>query len=805
MKEGLARAWTLLSSPQAPPPPLPQGYLPPPSDPVPSPIPGGVEPSREELRCWRNEVESFACSLPPDDATLFRAGHRLSRSSFDAMVAALPNGVAAERGLRIAGPPASGPVAPSLAALLVLMDSWHFLDPLLLEVCCDMRLHGMSLAFAGPTTPTAPPKVQPPNMFKPGSGAEAIAKALVDADIKAGNATGFFDALPRGVPVAIPMGLVPKGSVPDPSYSDPAAWRLIHNWSHVGLTPNGSISNLTESVVSSMQPLSLVLEDFALACGPRGNPGACAVKADWKAAYTLNGIAESDLWQMWSCFESGCYRRDVGAFGHKTVGFRHELRAKQTASLLALHQARQSYAGTDPLLVPSLRSYDPGPGPPPAGGFGSLRAATIFSPLGKTRLANLSSPASASAGPPGPRLDFKRWVDDWVRFYCTGLEAQRADACLALLHRRYGIPLSPKKHFVSSATDFGGVLFDCLSAIVSVPPEKCLRYAALVAALLRSAPPSLALWRQFLGSAVWACAVFPLGASFLTASFRAFHATARAGRPLPVPPAAVRELRFWAAVLKSVPASRVVFSTKRASDPSAADVIVMVDWSPNEGKQRIGIAVLSHGLFASLPIPSWFLRKFPVSSTSNCPSSPAYEAFAVVAYLHSFPHVASNGVSFVFSDNQSFLARTSELSSKGSPALDAALQLLALASLRTNAHLAYGFVESADNFSDPLSRDDIQAFHSRVLSAGISKQFLQHSPPSLQPPDWWRSLPASSPPPSLLRPSTRISQASARTVRFATPVVLGPTTSFPPTPASSSPSLRSSSSKGKRQGRQARP
>ena len=805
MKEGLARAWALLDSPQESPPPLPPDYSPPPSDPSPAPIPGGLSPSPEEERRWRKEVEAFARSLPRVDEVLFRSGHRLSRSSFDTMVAALPPGVAAERGLRIAGPPTTGPVTPSLSALLVLLDSWHFLDPLLLEVCCDMRLHGMSLAFAGPSSPTTPPVVQPPNMFKPGSAAEAIAKTLVSADIKAGKATGFFAALPQGVPVAIPMGLVPKGAVPDPSFSDPDAWRLIHNWSHDGLSPDGSISSLTESVSSSMQPLSLVLDDFALACGPRGNPNARAVKADWKAAYTLNGIAESDLWQMWSCFDSGSYRRDVGAFGHKTVGFRHELRAKQTASLLALLQARLSRAGMAPARLPPLPSYDSGFGTVPAEGFGSLRSATIFSPLGKARLASLSKLPSPPAGLPGPRLDFKRWVDDWVRFYGTGLEAQRADSCLALLHRRYGIPLSPTKHFFSTSTDFGGVLFDCGSAIVSVPPIKCARYAALVAALRRAAAPSLALWRQFLGSAVWACAVFPLGASFLLASFRAFHAATRAGHPLPVPPAADRELRFWAAVLKSVPASRVVFSTKRAKDPAAADVIVMVDWSPCGGKQCIGIAVLSHGLFASLPIPPWFLRRFPVSPTSSSPSSPAYEAFAVVAYLHSFPDVAANGVSFIFSDNQSFLARTSELSSKGSPALDAALQLLALASLRTNAHLAFGFVESADNFSDPISRDDVQAFHARVLSAGISRRFLRRNPPSLLPPDWWRSLPTSSPPPSLRRRSPRTSQASTRTVRFATPVVSDPTISSLPTPASSSPSRRSFSSKGKRQGLQTKP
>ena len=155
--QGLRRAKELLANPRPRRPAL-RSYSPPVAPTTVTPVPGGCDPSPAELAAWKAEVESFAGLLPSDDAALFRSGHRLSSAVFSATVAALPPGVAASRGLRIAGPPPSGPRAPVLADLLWLADAWYFVDPLLLEVTADMRLHGMHLAINGPI-PLPPPSL----------------------------------------------------------------------------------------------------------------------------------------------------------------------------------------------------------------------------------------------------------------------------------------------------------------------------------------------------------------------------------------------------------------------------------------------------------------------------------------------------------------------------------------------------------------------------------------------------------------------------------------------------------------------
>ena len=730
--QGLRRAKELLANPR-PRRPVLRSYSPPIAPTTVTPVPGGCDPSPAELATWKAEVDSFADLLSSEDAALFKSGHRLSATVFAAAVTALPPGVAASRGLKIAGPPPSGPRAPVLADLLWLADAWFFVDPLLLEVTADMRLHGMNLAINGSIP--LPPPFPPGNMFRQNSPAERIAKQLVDEDIAAGRSEGY-GPLPSDVPAAIPMGLVPKGAIPDPDFLHPDRHRLIRNWSHRDLTHTGSLSDRTDHVSSSMQKLSLAVDDFARACV---SPGAQAVKIDWRSAYSLSRVAPSSQWAMWSCFsDQECFVRTTGDFGMMSCGFRHELRAKVFVSLAQVMQHRilVDQAGSCQILPPRRRP--PGLGLPPAGGFGSLADATVFSPLGKIRLSALL--ASRPVPPLGftyPILSFLRWVDDFISFLGSLRDASAADAAITMLHRRYAIPVHPKKHFVDPISEFGGVLFDCPSARVSVPRDKCANYRKIALALLRASVVSLVNLQKFIGCAVWASAVFPVASSFMRHLFAALRGAQHSGhnRPFKLSHLARRELKFWCAVFKDIPSSRAAFVSPSVSSPASADVIVAFDWNPAAGQHLVGIAVLSHGLYTIAKVPPWFLKRHPAMS------SPALEAMGYFLYVTCFPDIAADCVSFCFNDNLAFIQRAPELSSVNSTAFDSALQLGAFEALRINARCFFAFVDTTNNDSDSLSRDHPQEFEAKLRSRGFSHQFSLRSPASPSPPTLWRLLP----------------------------------------------------------------
>ena len=287
------------------------------------------------------------------------------------------------------------------------------------------------------------------------------------------------------------------------------------------------------------------------------------------------------------------------------------------------------------------------------------------------------------------------------------------------------------------------MLFDCLTGLASVPDDKCLRYLATIDSLLEG-PPSSKLLDKHLGSMVWASLIFPTIQKFTPFSFAFQGALTSSRLPLPLPPRVREELLFLKSVLTSCPRSRVAALT--ASSPEDAAVIVHVDWAPAErGVQQIGIAVLSHGLYAITQVPDWFLEAYPVSigvDGSSNPSSPTFEAFCVVSYLACFPDLAANQVSFIYTDNDPFLLRSSLFTSSGSPSMDAALKLGALSALSLNAHIVVQRVPTDLNISNWLTHSQMPKFQQALKSAGISRQFWPRSPvlPTL-PSSWILPLP----------------------------------------------------------------
>jgi hypothetical protein len=590
-------------------------------------------------------------------------------------------------------------------------------------------------------------------MFKAGSPQEKLAKQKVDADIAKGRSTGYFPDLPPGCPFAVPMGLVPKGSSPDPDFTDADSHRLIRNWSDPRLTARGSVTANVDKIKSSMMTPVHVLRSFhkAILAAKKKGTRPCAAKTDWKGAYGNNAIAHGHLWQMASCFEKhGCFLRLVGDFGHATCGYRHELRAKYILTLLHVAEARLFVAGDNTCWLSPLPTGSPFHDclpVQPKDGFGSLAGNTIFTSVGAQRLAYLRLTRHKVTPPPGkttwhkPSLDFVRWVDDWCAFLASAPEAHVTMAAMAFLHRCYGVPLNPEKTFVDPATDFSGIVFDGHNGQVGIPNTKRKKYLGLINSLLDPARFSFEGLRKFVGAAVWCCLALPLGKLFLKACFTLMH-SANAHTTLTLCPAARHELLFWKVLLTDAPMTRILLAAP--SDVSSADVVVHIDWAPANGRQKIGIAVLSHGLYTSTFVPQWFLDICP--SDARAPSSPTFEAFALASYFVCFPDLAANHISYVYTDNDPFLKRSSALTSSGSPSLDAALKLGALHAAQLNARYVLARVPSALNIANWLTHvsDQMPQFERALRSADISVPFLRRSPASHMPPSAWKALQHSS-------------------------------------------------------------
>ena len=207
--------------------------------------------------------------------------------------------------------------------------------------------------------------------------------------------------------------------------------------------------------------------------------------------------------------------------------------------------------------------------------------------------------------------------------------------------------------------------------------------------------------------------------------------------------AARHELLFWKVLLTDTPTTRAVLAAP--ATVADADVVVHIDWAPAADRQKIGIVVLSHGLYASTFVPQWFLEICPTDALA--PSSPTFEAFALVSYFACFPDLAANRVSYVYTDNDPFLKRSSALtSSSGSPPLDAALKLGALRASQLNARYILARVPTDLNTANWFTHvaDQLPKFEHALSSAGIFTPFLRRNPVSPTPPSEWIALRASS-------------------------------------------------------------
>jgi len=436
----------------------------------------------------------------------------------------------------------------------------------------------------------------------------------------------------------------------------------------------------------------------------------------------------------------------VGDFGHATCGYRHELRAKLVLSLLKVAEARLHVADDGTYWFRPLPRGTPFVDvlpPPPVGGYGSLQRDTLLTSLGKQRLAYLHKTRPHPPPPPRqkwrlPSLGFARWVDDFVSFLSGPSPARLTLAATAFLHRCFGVPLNADKSFMDPATDFSGLVFDGHNSQVGIPDDKRVKYLSYIDELLEPSHFARDLLRKFLGAAVWCCLALPLGKRFLSACFTLLH-DPKGRQALTL--VARGELLFWKVLLTDAPMSRTVFAAPATA--SSAEVVVHIDWAPAGGLQKIGIVILSHGLYTSTHVPQWFLDFCPPSSA---PSSPAFEAFALVSYFACFPDLAANRTSRIYTDNDPFLMRSSAITSSGSPPFDAALKLGALHALQLNAHYTLARVPSALNVANWLTHvsDQTPQLEHALHSAGIFAPFFPRSPVLPTPPSAWKALQHSS-------------------------------------------------------------
>lgn len=232
------------------------------------------------------ETKAFIASLSPPERIVFRRGHRLSKAHRDALLAKLPPGEAIARGLRFSDEP--GPVyepprgypsdphpEPSKLRLWpILMDAWHLVDPLDLELIADGILHGINMGYNGPRSAC---RILP-NLRSAKIHSRATL-SLIEKSIARGYVVGWFKDPQFDNLITNPVGVVDK-----PGSNPP--FRLIEDFSQ---PEEESINDWTDDMVLVYDRIDAAIQHFA-----RHGPGCVMIVFDKKSAYPSIHVREAD-------------------------------------------------------------------------------------------------------------------------------------------------------------------------------------------------------------------------------------------------------------------------------------------------------------------------------------------------------------------------------------------------------------------------------------------------------------------------------------------------------------------------------
>jgi hypothetical protein len=290
-----------------------------------------ASPSLSELLVTERRRRSFRNTLSKADLAVFDSGHRLSKHDRDALLATMSPEEITSGGFRFADEAVSSPaeVNPDLRRMRdkfeaaakpirklkihsVLMDAWHLLDPLQLELICDAEAYGINMGYNGPRNFCSHPRNRSSAALRP-----KVAASVLQKSIDKGFVIGWCPDMPYENCLTNPIALVEKANA-DPPY------RMILDTKEKLPIPSGlSQTELTDEVKQSFQPFDETVEEFK-----NSGRGAWGIGLDVKDAYPTNGVREQD--RHLTCVHVPGYGWGYFAgapFGMRASGYRWEPKA----------------------------------------------------------------------------------------------------------------------------------------------------------------------------------------------------------------------------------------------------------------------------------------------------------------------------------------------------------------------------------------------------------------------------------------------------------------------------------------------
>lgn len=725
------------------------------------------------------QISTFEATLSSDELSCFRGGTRLPDPNTNPIRGQLLSTLTAaqrnERGLHFPDDPplantpprSSSRVAaehvadvrsstfrppPNVRAILMVL--WHVADPLWLDLVVRSMRDGINLGVShDPTSSSSEEPHLPRNMINPEDPAQL--KLLIDSmekDISRGNSTAFSKVPLFDCYRSIPCGVVPK--------KDEDIWRFIKNYSYTfGDLP--SINDVTPKARPHWCRFLDVVRRFNRA------RGGLASTWDMSNAYPFFKIRDCDRHLTVSHVKDlGFSHRLRGDMGNAQTGYMWEIIGGRLLSTLYFVLSFSTKVLSDGTVVYAPPSLPPDfmskavivhPEQPPCPqGFGDISKEIMITDAAQQLFASPSYQSLLLKDDSVDLTDTSRWVDDWINFCRDHAQALRNDHALVTWHRLLGAALAKDKFLGAAAPrEFYGITFNTDDGTIYFSDTKMDKIFALLQTFCRTnadgkrCKNSLKQWSSLLGYLNFFARVFPHMRAFTVSISRQLYDAAHIERSnkrvskttLTLAPHddTVREIDLWLKFCRSMPRSIVPDLSTDNEAALTATVIAHSDWSGAPLPGRLGFVVLSHGFYAQAEMPAQFYE--PVEPDALAVSPAVGEATALLAFLNSCEDIIRDAHVVCFTDNETLYKRFYRGKTKrGSRALDARLQDIALTLSALNARLSLYHIPGTECTADSLTRtpkQDFSRLHARLAvsmpSVAFSEQVLRLSPtPTLQ-------------------------------------------------------------------------
>jgi hypothetical protein len=217
----------------------------------------------------------------------------------------------------------------------------------------------------------------------------------------------------------------------------------------------------------------------------------------------------------------------------------------------------------------------------------------------------------------------------------------------------------------------------------------------------------------------------------MAAAKRMRHPPARRAPLFSLAEATRSDLKMILRVLQAGVSFRSVAMRAVPRSPSAIQVVIHVDWAGKAPFGQGGVVLSTGEWFTHTPSAH---QRAALVSTKGHPSSPAFEGATVPVALSTFRGTIAGKCVLLCIDNLPFV-QAADKGSSDVPAIAEVLRIMAMAQVLLHCHLVVDHIMSGDNFSDPLSRGDLESFLARCAAAGLPAD--EHPQPAPAPPGAW--------------------------------------------------------------------